>query len=94
MIKEKEEKFHCYGDDSIYNQVQCGIVDHCRYLQACSIMCGFVYECKQWELINLIHELHTSGEVMELLQINFQISYNAAKMSLKRWRARQNENNN
>lgn len=87
MIKEPIDKFHCYGNDEVYNKIYCS-ADNCRFLTACGIMAGNHVPCKQWELIDNVHHNMTVGEVMELLEINFQISYNACKMSLKRWRKR------
>jgi hypothetical protein len=91
MLKEIQEKFHCYGSNDVFNKDYC-IDECCRFLTGCMIMAGHNIPGKQWEVIDKIHEFHTSGEVIELLQINFQISYNAAKMSIKRWRQRQHGN--
>lgn len=85
MLKEKEVKYRCYGEDVSFNEGACS-ADNCKYITACKIMCGEGEIGHQWKIIDRLHETHTAGEVMELLQINFKISYNASKMSLKRWR--------
>ncbi len=85
MLKETVSKFHCHGNDDIYNMTFCK-EDKCPDLITCGIWSGYPVACKQWELIDRIHHNLTVTEVMETLQENFQISYNAAKMSIKRWR--------
>jgi hypothetical protein len=91
MIKEPIEKFHCYGNNEIYNKYYCE-EEKCKFLQACAIWSGYpVVDMAQWKVIDAIHHNMTSGEVMETLQENFKISYNAAKMSVKRWRKRKND---
>jgi hypothetical protein len=87
MINDPIDKFHCYGNDEIFRESFCE-EEKCRFLTACNVLCGNHVQCKQWELIDKIHHNMTVSEVMETLQLNYMISYNAAKMSIKRWRKR------
>ncbi len=87
MLKEPVEKFHCHGNEEVFNESFCE-EENCPHLIACKVWCGFHVPCKQWYLIDKIHHNMTVAEVMETLIENFQISYNAAKMSIKRWRKR------
>jgi hypothetical protein len=85
MLKEEVEKFRCYGEVISFNEVLC-LEDKCVYLIACKILCGNVVVSKLIDLVELLHNTHTSGEVMALLQKNHDVSYNASKMAIKRWR--------
>ena len=68
MIKEPIEKFHCYGNDDVYNMTFCK-EEKCRFLTACAVWAGHHVVCKQWEFIDKIHHNMTVAEIMETLQI-------------------------
>lgn len=90
MLSEKIDKFRCYGEKISFNEDIC-YNEHCQFLTGCKIVCGHHERGLQWHIIDKLHENHTAGEVMGLLQVNFNMSYNAAKQSLKRWRIKQND---
>ncbi len=89
------EKHHCYGNQQIFNKVTCKD-DNCNWYLACSIKCGNKVDMFEYKLVELLIGTVTKTELLELLGINYGISYNASKQAIKRWKRNRirNENNN
>jgi hypothetical protein len=52
---------------------------------------GNTIEMYEWRLVDLIIETIPKKEVLELLMQNYDISYNAAKQAIKRWKKKKND---
>ena len=81
-------KFHCYGNEKIFNKVVC-FDDCCHFYYACRVATGDVVEMFEYEFVDLIINTVPKKEVLELLIQNYNISYNAAKQAVKRWKKKQ-----
>ncbi len=85
-------KHHCYGNEQIFNKVVC-FDDNCPFYYACRVATGDTVEMFEYKFVDLIINTIPKGEVLKLLMKNYEISYNAAKLAIKRWKKKQNEEN-
>ncbi len=79
------ELHHCYGSSTIFNKDTC-LDDNCCFYYACSIRCGNTIEMFEYELAGLLVNKISKKELLHILMINYDISYNAAKQAVKRWK--------
>lgn len=83
-----KDKHHCYGNEQIFNKVVC-LDDCCHFYYACRVATGDTLEIYEWKFVDLIINTVPKKEVLELLMQNHDISYNAAKQAIKRWKKKQ-----
>ncbi len=79
------KKFHCYGDPQIFNYKTC-FEDDCEFYCPCRIMTGFREEMYEYQLVGYMQGVIPKKEILQILILNYDISYNAAKQAIKRWK--------
>jgi hypothetical protein len=84
-----KDKHHCYGNEQIFNKVVC-FNDCCHFYYACRVATGDTVKMYEWKFVDLIINIVEKKEVLELLQKNYSISYNASKLAVRRWKKKQN----
>jgi len=89
--KEKEEKFHCYKDKTLFNYDICS-KDKCKWIDPCSVWCGNTSHLYEQVLVGVLIDKIERHELLELLMFNYNISYNASEMAVKRWKKKKEEN--
>lgn len=82
------KKHHCYGNKQIFNKVIC-FDDCCHFYYACMVATGDTVKMFEYEFVDLIINTVPKKEVLELLMKNYNISYNASKQAVKRWKKKQ-----
>lgn len=82
------KKFHCYGNSQIFNKIIC-LEDGCHFYYACRVVTGYTVDMFEYELVDKIINKIPKSEVLELLMKNYNISYNASKQAIKRWKKKQ-----
>lgn len=80
-----EELYHCYGNSQIFNKDIC-FDDNCPFYYACKIRCGNLVEIFEYKLVELCINKIPKKELLDILMVNYGISYNAAKQAIKRWK--------
>ena len=83
-----KDKHHCYGNAQIFNKQTC-FDDCCHFYYACRVATGDTVKMFEWKFVDLIIGTIPKKEVLLLLQINYNITYNAAKQAIKRWKKKQ-----
>lgn len=78
-------KHHCYANKQIFNKVVC-LDDRCHFYYACRVATGDTVDMFEYEFVNKIINVVPKTEVLELLMMNYNISYNASKQAIKRWK--------
>jgi hypothetical protein len=82
---EKETKFHCYGDSTLFTEDTC-TKDKCKWVTSCKVLSGHKIDMFEYSLVNLLQGTITYTEIIEVLMKNYGISKNAGKMAVKRWK--------
>lgn len=80
-----KDKHHCYGNKQIFNKVIC-FDDCCHFYYACRVATGDTVEMYEYKFVDLIIKTIPKKEVLELLMQNYNISYNASKLAVRRWK--------
>jgi hypothetical protein len=83
-----KDKHHCYGNKQIFNKLVC-FDDGCHFYYACRVTTGDGVNVFEYSFVDKIINTVPKGEVLELLMKNYNISYNAAKQAVKRWKKKQ-----
>lgn len=88
-IKEKLQKFHCYGDYSLFSEEVC-FKNECKWYTPCKILSGNQTKMFRYILAGVCNELGLNfTETVEVLRLNYGISENAAKLSILRFYKKQ-----
>jgi len=82
---KKIEKFGCYANKVIFNENTCAS-DNCKWIIPCKIMCGNKVDMFEYALIETLQGILERGEMTEVLIKNYNISPNAVKQAVKRWK--------
>lgn len=86
MKKKKEQnKFGCYGNDVLFNESTCSN-DNCKWLIPCKILCGNKLDVYEYVLVNSLNGILERKEIIQILMLNYGISYNASKLAIQRWK--------
>ncbi len=88
-MKKTEEKFHCYGDDLLLSLQGC-FKNECKWYVPCKILCGNEVDIFRYILAGICLDTGLNfTETVSVLRANYDISENAAKLSIVRFYKKQ-----
>ncbi len=80
----EQEKFHCYGDDSLFSDDVC-FANECKWYTPCKALCGYEIKMFRYILAGVCFDIGLNfTEIVAVLRANYDISENAAKLSILR----------
>ncbi len=83
-MKCVETKFHCYKDNIAFSEEVC-FKNECKWYVPCKILCGYKIKMFRYVLAGVCIDIGLNfTETVGVLRANYDISENAAKLSILR----------
>ncbi len=90
-MKKTKGKFHCYGDDILFSEKTC-FKNECKWYVPCKILCGYEIKMFRYILAGVCFGIGLNfTETVGVLRANYDITENAAKLSILRFYKKQKE---
>ncbi len=87
----EQEKFHCYGKDNLFSDDVC-FTNECKWYTPCKALCGYEIKMFRYILAGVCFDIGLNfTETVAVLRANYDISENAAKLSILRCYKKQKE---
>lgn len=84
-MKKTKEKYHCYADKGLFSEETCS-KNECPWFVPCKILCGDKIKMFEYLLADVCISIGLNfTETVVVLQANYGISKNAAKLGILRF---------